>query len=180
MNLEIPPTVLDVIRQKYNICDHLSFLDFDFNFDVLKSRLSQLSKSPFNDNDRIVIEHMDTDYYFSECSVGVNLRNFFGVVRELDISYSRFIFYTNHFGLIREIDQLCSHSDSQDRPLIIESFLSELHYKSDCINPVECNFDRVQFHATCMMVLKRSHRNAMYNAIKDIDQSKLMLAINSR
>jgi hypothetical protein len=28
-----------------------------------------------------------------------------------------------------------------------------------------------------MMVLKRSHRNAMFNAIKDIDQSKLMLAI---
>jgi hypothetical protein len=180
MNLEIPPTVLDVIRQKYNICDHLSFLDFDFNFDILKSRLSKLSKSSFNHNDRIVIEHMDTDYYFSECSVGVNLRNFFGVVQELDISYSRFIFYTNHFGLTREIDQLCSHSDSLDRPLIIESFLSDLHYKSDCIKPVECNFDRVQFYATCMMVLKRSHRNAMYNAIKDIDQSKLMLAINSR
>jgi len=180
MNLEIPPEVLDAIRQKYNVRCHLSFLDFDFDFDILKTRLNRYKESQSSDNDRIIIEHMDTDYYFSECSVGVNLRNFFGVVRELDISYSRFIFYTNHFGLSREIDLLCRHSDPQDRPLVIESFLSTLHYKSESIKLIECNFDRIQFHAACMMVLKRSHRNAMYNAIKDIDQSKLMLAINSQ
>ena len=180
MNLEIPPEVLDAIRQKYNVCCHLSFLDFDFDFDILKSRLSQYKELQSNDNDRIIIEHMDTDYYFPECSVGVNLRNFFGIVRELDISYSRFIFYTNHFGVSREIDQLCRHSDPQDRPLVIESFLSKLHHKAESINPIECNFDCIQFHAVCMMVLKRSHRNAMCNAIKDIDQSKLMLAINSQ
>jgi len=180
MTLEIPLEVLDVIRQKYNVQCHLSFLNFDFDFDILKSRLSQYKKSQSSDNDRIIIEHMDTDYYFPECSVGVNLRNFFGVVKSLDISYSKFIFYTNHFGLSCEINQLCSHSDPQDRPLVLESFLSELHYKFEYITPIECHVDRVQFHATCMMVLKRSHRNAMYNAIKDIDQSKLMLAINSQ
>jgi hypothetical protein len=180
MNLEIPPEVLNAIRQKYNVRCHLSFLDFDFNFDILKTRLNQYKESQSSDNDRIIVEHMDTDYYFSECSVGVNLRNFFGVVQELDISYSRFIFYTNHFGLSREIDLLCRHSDPQDRPLVIESFLSTVHHKSESINLIECNFDCIQFHAVCMMVLKRSHRNAMYNAIKDIDQSKLMLAINSQ
>lgn len=169
--------MLDVIRQKYNVQCHLSFLNFDFDFDILKSSLSQYKELQSGDNDRIIIEHMDTDYYFPECSVGVNLRNFFGVVRELDISYSRFIFYTNHFGLSHEIDQLCSHSDPNDRPLVIESFLSTLHHKSEKIKPIECNFDSIQFHAVCMMVLKRSHRNAMFNAIKDIDQSKLMLAI---
>ena len=178
MTLEIPLEVLDVIRQKYNVQCHLSFLNFDFDFDILKSRLSQYKKSQSSDNDRIIIEHLDTDYYFPECSVVVNLRNFFGVVQELDISYSKFIFYTNHFGLSREIDQLCSNSDPQDRPLVIESFLSILHHKSESINPIECNFYSIQFHAICMMVLKRSHRNAMFNAIRDIDQSKLMLAIS--
>jgi hypothetical protein len=172
---ELPTKIFDLLHQRYNVLDHISFLEFDFEFDILRSRLSKCTKDSFDNKDRIIVEHMDTDYYFDECCVGVNLRNFFGIVRELDISPSVFIFYTNHFGISKEIDQLCTNKN--DRPTVIESFLSKLHYSQEHTHPIALNADQIQYHALCMMVLKRSHRNAMYNAIKDIDQSKLMLSI---
>jgi hypothetical protein len=176
MKKEIPQSVLGYLNQRFTLVDHLSFLEFDFDFDILKNRLKTIYKDVYDQNDRILIEHMDTDYYFQGCNIGINLRNFFLVVKDLNISYSVFVFYTNHIGIKKEIDILCRDAHIEDRPLIIESFLSDLHHKKDYIKPIETDFRNIQYHALCMMHLTRSHRNAIFHALNDIDHTKLLLS----
>lgn len=173
---EIPGPVLDCLSEKFEILEHLSFLDFDFDFDILKNRLSACYKDAYSLKEKILIEHMDTDYYLPGYSVGINIRNFFSVVREINISYSVFIFYTNHIGIKKEIDFLCRYAHKQDRPLVIESFLSKLHFDPNEVMPEPTNLDKIKHHALCMMNLKRSHRNAVFHKIKHIDQEKLILS----
>jgi hypothetical protein len=173
---ELPVEVFDLLDRKYHILAHWNFLEFDQNFDILRENLSLIKKDQFDSKDRIIIEHQDTDFYIKECTIGMNLRNFFCVVSELDIPFYLFIFYTNHFGIQKEFDIICKHRHPLDRPTVIESFLSTLHHDKNKIAEIECNFDSIQVNMLCMMNLKRSHRNAVYNELKDIDDEKLALA----
>lgn len=169
--------VKNTLEKKFEIIDHFSFLDFDYRFDWLVERLNQNKKDYYKQNEKIIIEHLDTDYYFEYCDVGINLRNFFELLSNLDVSPSLFIFYTNHFGLKKEIDKLCYGFYEYDRPLIIESFIGNLHYNPDGIEDVICDFNKIKYNALCMMNEKRSYRSALYNALKNIDSSKLIIQI---
>lgn len=173
---ELPEKVYKLLSKKYNVIDVISFLDFDHDFDYLISRLSALRKDHFDVNDRIVIEHLDTDYYFEHCTVGVNLLNFFNVVTDIDIPKFVFLLYTNHFGIQREIDTICK--DINDQPTVIESFISDLHYNSNDYIDYNWDLSSMSYNALCMMNIKRSHRSAVYNSIKDISDTKLMLSIH--
>jgi hypothetical protein len=177
MKYEIPDKVYNLLEQHYQIIDHLSFLEFDHDFNLLKKRLAKIQNKELSPNDRIIIEHQDTDYYLEQCTVGINLRNFFLVLEELDIPRYIFIFYTNHFGISKEIDSLCQFCHPKDRPTVIESFLTKLHYDREKIKNIESNFDQITHHALCMMNAKRSHRNAMYHALKDIPADTLALNV---
>jgi hypothetical protein len=175
---EIPNEVLDFLAKKYNIISHWNFLDFDQNFDVLRGYVKKIQKEQFDFQDRIVVEHMDTDFYIKidRYHVGVNLRNFFGVMTELDVPHYLFVFYTNHFGIKKEIDVLCQSRSLFDRPTIIETFLSQLHYKPERIYDVDYKADSVSYNMMCMMNLTRSHRNAVYRRLDRIDKNKLLLS----
>lgn len=175
-SLEMPAEVAEVLRARYNILGHWNFLHFDSNFVALRTLLLAIKKERFDPQDRIIIEHQDTDFYIKECCVGINLRNFFCVVRELDIPLYLFIFYTNHFGLQKELDILSASNHKKDRPIVIESFLSNLHHDKKRIMPIDCNFEHIEFNMLCMLNLKRSHRHAAYHALEDIDNTKLVLA----
>lgn len=175
--IEMTDTVKNILQKKFEIIDHFSFLDFDYQFEWLSERLSQNKKDCYKQNEKIIVEHLDTDYYFNYCDVGINLRNFFELLSNLDISPSIFVFYTNHFGLEKEIDKLCYNFHENDRPLIIESFIGNLHYNSDETKNLICDFDKIEYNALCMMNEKRSHRSALYNALKNIDSVKLTIQV---
>lgn len=177
MMTEIPDKVYSVLNYRFKILDHLSFLEFDHDFDKLKSRLESCRRDQFHHTDRIIIEHMDTDYYFDQCAVGINLRNFFVVVEELDIPRYVFIFYTNHFGLQKEIESFCQHCDASDRPLVIESFLSKWHSNLDLMKKIDGDISSITHHALCMMNLTRSHRNAVFHSLKSISTDVLALNV---
>jgi hypothetical protein len=172
---ELPEKVYNLLKKKYNVIDVISFLDFDSNFDLLKTKLLALKKDTFDVNDRIIIEHMDTDFYFEYCSVGINLLNFFNTVNDIDIPNFVFLFYTNHFGISKEINAICK--DVYDRPSVIESFISDFHYNCNGYNNIDLSIDDINHQCLCMMNAIRSHRNAMFNSIKDIPTDNLIKAI---
>lgn len=176
---EMPKPIKNILEKKFKIIDHFSFLNFDYQFEWLRNRLSQCKKEQYDHREKIIIEHLDTDYYFKECTVGVNLRNFFEMVNGLDISPSLFVFYTNHFGLKKEIDILCENYYENDKPFIIESFIGELHYDSNKIDDIFYDFNEIKYNGLCMMNEKRSHRSALYNALKGIDSSKITIQMTN-
>lgn len=173
---ELPTKVYNLLSKKYNIIDVISFLDFDHDFDYLKSRLSALKKDHYDTYDRIIIEHLDTDYYFEHCTVGINLLNMFNVITDIDIPKFVFLLYTNHFGIQKEINEICK--DINNQPTVIESFISDLHYSSNDYINYNWDLSSISHNALCMMNIKRSHRSAVYNSIKDISETTLMLSIH--
>lgn len=172
--IELPEKVYKLLSKKYNIIDVISFLEFDFDFNQLRLRLAALRKDQFDVNDRIIIEHLDTDFYIKHCSVGINLLNFFNTVADVDVPKFIFLFYTNHFGIAQEIDTICNNVN--DRPTIIESFVSDLHHNPHGYPNHHWPIEDITHQSLCMINLKRSHRNAMYHQVKNISSGRLALS----
>lgn len=170
---ETPKNLLMVLHKKFNIIDHLAFLDFDKNYNALKDRLAAVKKFEYDSKDKILVEHFDTDFYFPEMPVGIAMKNFFTVAEMVDIPLHIFIFYTNHFGISKEVDLLCQNKHHSNRPVVLESFVSKLHYPTSGFAESDANFNAVNCHALALIHGKRSHRHALYNHICHIDKDHL-------
>lgn len=177
---EIPNEVKEMFSEKFNVLAYTSFLAFDRDISILENLLINNKKQQFNHNDRIIVVHMDTDFYFEECSVGVTLKNFFTIIEKLDLPKFIFLFYTNHFGIKKEVDILCKNYHAMDRPTVIETMLSTLHCDPTQISKTDLCLNDIQYNALCMMVTQRSHRNAFANLISDIPKDKLALNLTKK
>lgn len=154
----------DKLSSVYNILDTIEFKEFDYNFDVLKDRLIQIKREQYNVNDRIIIQHFDTDYYDDKIlRFGLNLYNVMTLIAELDIPYFVIVFATNNFGLQQEIDQILKDHPREDRPKIIETFITTTHYNSDLVEDLPVNTQEIKYAGLSMMGASRSHRYALYN-----------------
>ena len=171
---EIPTQVLELLKTKFNVIGHMSFLEFDYNFDILKNNLLSMHRENFDLKDKIIIEHLDTDFYYPESTVGINLRNFFTVVENVDIPLNVFVFYTNHFGIQREIDIICKNKHRANRPIVLESFISKMHCPESKYKQISVNHDAITCHALSLINGIRSYRHALYNHISQCDN----IAIN--
>lgn len=175
-NSLIPKKLLSKLYTHYNIIDQIEFKQFDENFDILKKFFLSTRKECYNINDRYIIEHQDTDVYIPHCSVGINLQNFFEIVKEVDIPLYTLLFYTNHFGITQEINKLCSTGYQSDRPTVIESFVTTSHIAESYTNN-NIDIDQINYHALCMMGANRSHRFALYQKLQHIDPNKVAITI---
>jgi hypothetical protein len=174
----MPAELTSALKSYFNIVGTTNFVKFDHDWDQLKNFFRQTRKETFDPLDRYIIQHQDTDIYISECSVGINLRNFFQVIQSMDIPVYTLIIWTNHIGLQQEIDILCKNQHPLDRPTLIESFCTTTHVGTeDYYNDWSISADQIEIHALSMMGANRSHRFAFYNSLKHIDKNKLALSI---
>jgi len=164
---ELTDKYFNKLSSHFNILDVINFLAFDRDFNVLKDRLAELNQESFGEKDKIVITHFDTDYYDSNfLKFGLNLYNFFSVIDEMNIPHFVFVICTNHFGISKEIEEINKNHDPDDKPIVIETFLSSKHYCSEVVNDIPVNIESIQRPALSMMGARRSHRFALYNFIK--------------
>lgn len=174
MNL-VPAAVIELLAKKYHIMDIMSFLEFDHDFDILRARLAKHRKAHYDQFDRILVQHGDTDFYFQHCSVGVNLLNFFNIVDYVDIPRFVFLFYTNHHGLGQEIRRICL--DPNDQPTVIESVINNLSYSPDGYEDQDAAVTEISHNALCMLNLTRSHRVAMHHVMKSLPDDKVLKSV---
>lgn len=157
----------DKLSSHFNILDVINFQDFDYDFNLLKDRLSKLNQESFDTKDKIIVTHFDSDYYDSDFfKFGLNLYNFFSVIDEMYIPHFAFIICTNHFGISKEIEEINKNHDPDDKPIIIETFLTSSHYCSEVVKDIPVNIESIQRPALSMMGARRSQRFALYNFIK--------------
>lgn len=155
------------LSSHFNILDVINFQDFDYDFNVLKDRLTELNQESFDTKDKIIVTHFDCDYYDSNFfKFGLNLYNFFSVIDEICIPHFAFIICTNHFGISKEIEEINKNHDPDDKPMIIETFLTSTHYCSEAVKDIPVNVENIQRPALSMMGAPRSQRFALYNFIK--------------
>jgi hypothetical protein len=157
------PRYREIIYAKYQVLDHIDFKWVDHDFSLLEQRLQQIKKDYFEPNARIIIEHMDADYYLDEFAYGLGLYNLFTAFRNVDIPLFTMLLFTNCFGIQKEIRRLAP--DDKDRPTVIETFITNTHY-SKSFDPVDLSIDQIQRAGICMMGQPRVHRHAMYNFLQ--------------
>jgi hypothetical protein len=172
----IPREIQDLLEKKYNIVGNIEFKDFDHDLQFLRNFFQTTKKNSFDSLDRYIIEHQDTDIYVPEMCVGVNIRNFFEIVNELDIPLFTILIWTNHFGLQKEIDVLTRGCHPNNRPTIIESFCARTHV-ANSYQEVDIAENEIKFHGLSMMGSNRSHRYALYHALKHLSPDKLAISI---
>lgn len=161
--LEMTEKYRRAIYSKFNIVAHVNFLNFDSNFSKLEEWLLAVKKDCYSPNDRILVEHFDTDYYFRDFPYGLYLYNLISAFKNLDIPLFTLLLVTNHFGIKRELDRLVGEDHL---PTVIETFISKLHYTEN-YQDVNINADNIIIPAVTLMGQHRSHRNALYHFLAE-------------
>ena len=169
----------NVLENKYKIIGIIEFKQFDYDWNYLREFFLKTKKQTFDTDERYIIVHQDTDIYLPNISFGINFRNFLQIVEEVDIPFYTLLIWTNHFGIQKEIDILCKNHHPKDRPDLIESFYTTTHAKDE-YKDIDLDLDAITHHAICMMGQARSHRHAVYHALKHIDKNKLAMTLNSK
>lgn len=174
----VHPEWLKAIEQHYNVLGIFILHLYDQNFELLQQRLTQIKKTEFDSQDRIIIVHFDSDYYIQN-QFGVDLYNLFTIWQHMDLPWHTMMIYTNHVGIGREVDQLCQYADPADQPTIIETFLNGLSFDQQAYDTEpDLNVDQIQYHGLALMSHPRSHRYALYNHIKHLG-AKLAITIRA-
>jgi hypothetical protein len=163
MNVELYQTAMNLLQSRFDIKFAMNCRDFDLDPELLIRMLRPYQNQHFGVNEKILLVHMDTDYYDPLLPCGLIPINVVRIFKQLDISFSKLLFVTNHFGISREFDQLLSDQHPNDRPILIETLLSRTLLPNLCKNLDTISFDQIEKSAVCMMSTQRSHRLAFYN-----------------
>jgi hypothetical protein len=165
--IELHPQAVSLLKQKYDILLQVNARSFDNNWSVLSHQLDCIKKEKFSANERILIVHMDTDYYDELLPYGLIVVNLIRMFQNKDIPLYLLLFVTNHIGIKQEFDSLLKTQHKNDRPTVIETLLSPLLLSNNFALTGQCNIDQVIKGGILMMGKQRSHRVAMCNFIVD-------------
>ena len=120
--------------------------------------LSSYKNHSFDRNQRILILHHDVDYYDNLNGNGYTLYNFLQIVREYQIPTEFLIVVTNHFGITKEIQDLCSSIFNLTPLLTVETPLFPELIDNSLFNNVAVEFKKPETLFCCLNGLFRSHR----------------------
>lgn len=162
-NVELHKKAIVLLKSNFNIKFEKNCRDFDKCPDLLVEWLLPYQGQVFGPKDKILLVHMDTDYYDPLLSYGTIPINVIRIFKNLDIPLHALLFVTNHFGIKKEFDCLLKNQHALDRPLIIETLLSPILISESYKKEDEISFDEIEKAAICMMAKQRSHRVAFYN-----------------
>lgn len=164
--VELHQEVLDFLKSNFVIKVAFNCRDFDNNPEMLIENLSAYQGQYFSQKDKILLVHMDTDYYDPLLSCGTIPINVVRVFKNLDIPLHSLLFVTNHFGITKEFNFLLAENHPNDRPTIVETLLSSM-LLTETFEDLKISFDDIEKPAICMMNKSRSHRVAFYNFIRN-------------
>lgn len=168
------------LRNKFNIIDIIETKQFDSgNENVLIEKLSATKKNEYDAQDRYVIVHFDTDFYWH--GHGINLNNLFSIWKYMDIPLYTMIYYTNHHGISEEIRKLSWSSSLNDQPMVIETLINPGNYDPEPYADINDHIDLIEKHALCMMAgTGRSHRGAIFNHLKHLVPEYIAMTVKGK
>jgi len=166
---ELHKKALDFLKHHFKIKLSIDCREFDMQPHLLTKKLQCFQNLSFDNKEKIVLVHMDTDYYDSCVKYGTIPINVVRTFKNLNISLQALLFVTNHIGLSKEFDCLLKDQHPNDRPMIVETLLSGLLLPEPSDDLPEIKFDQIERAGICMMNQARSHRIAFYNFVLDND-----------
>jgi hypothetical protein len=162
---ELNYNIKDFLYQKYDILYHTNFLNFDKNYELLYNDIVQIKKDQLNQNEKIIIEQFDTDFYDYSLICGLHNRNVIECIREADIPFFVVIFVTNNYNLEKELELLIN-KNKESFPIVLKTISSRKSITDNYKNKnISLNFKKI---GLCMLFgVNRSHRDSLYHYIKN-------------
>ena len=115
MDVELHQAAKNAIQDRFNIVFATNCKKFDLDPYKLQHDLTSFQHHVFSPNDKILLVHMDTDYYDPAVKFGLIPLNVVRIFSNLDIPLHALLFVTNHFGIRKEFDQLLCDQHPADR-----------------------------------------------------------------
>lgn len=165
--VELHPTALSLLDKRFNLLLQLDARSFDSQWSTLSIQLDKIKKESFCPNDRILITHMDTDYYDEVVPYGLLIINLLRMFKNKDIPLYVLLVVTNHYGIKKEFDNLLISQHKKDRPTVIETLLSPRLLSNNFIIDTQFDFHKIEKAGLSMMGKQRSHRVALCNFFVD-------------
>lgn len=177
--VELHQSAVAYLQSRLNILLSMDCREFDTDLQVLIDNLEQFKTHVFSPQDKILLVHMDTDYYDPLLPYGMIPINVVRIFKNLDIPLHALLFVTNHFGIRSEFENLVKDHHPLDRPKVVETLLSPTLLSESQYQLCEPAFDDIERSAICMMNKSRSHRLALFNFFLDNDlQEKIAISQN--
>jgi hypothetical protein len=142
------------LKTKYNIIAEIDLYQFGKDPGRLYQVLASAYKNQYDPDDRILIYHYDTDFYYQDGGAGFIISNLMTCLNQLDISVCFCLLLTNHYGIVNEINQLSTNKLGMQ---IFENNYTLAH-ASLTPNPIDTNVDKIVKPYICLNGAKRSHR----------------------
>jgi hypothetical protein len=165
--IELHQEALNIVHEKFNVLFEIDCRSFDTNYQVLTDLINQVKKDRFDHKDRIVLVHMDTDYYDPLLPCGLLIINIIRIFKKHQLPLFLLLFITNHFGIKTEFKTLLQEHPMEDWPTIVETLLSKTLLVSKFDTQLVNDFNSIEKQGLCMIGIKRSHRIALCNFLQD-------------
>jgi hypothetical protein len=153
----MPSSTTDqILCSDVSVIGVIDLLKYDHNLAGLRQQLADLKKPIFASNEKIVVLHVDVEYFYHGHMLGFTTHNLFAVWRELDIPYSAMLLLHNHAGLERGIESFIVND--RDRPTTVNVLVNKysVTHVAQWIKTLPSkNLTHV---AACLLGLPRSHR----------------------
>lgn len=151
--------LLEFIRTAdYKILDVINLLEYDNDLSALHLRFRGLKKEYFSPNERIVILHLDNEYFYHDCPTGLTTHNLFVIMKSLDFPLHVLTFITSYPDYQRAIKPFVSSEHDVPEifnPLLHFISLQALHKLQ--VFSTDIHKD-IKHHAMCLLGTARSHR----------------------
>jgi hypothetical protein len=169
---QLPPLFMQALSDRFNILDIIDLFKYDNCLDLLYTRLESLKKDTYNNNDRIILMHFDTDFYIHQDRPGFLLSNLHMILAKLDIPFNFILLITNH-QLTEELEQLRNQYTTEPISIshIVTNFQKLLVNDGSDIIDLELNQSCVHYLFSCLNGSSRSHRRFL---ISMLDNNNLL------
>ena len=153
--LPIRREVIELVEEKYKILD---IVDFAWDLSDIEDIILGYKDHHFTPDQRILVVHHDSDYYENTNSNGYMLYNFLQIVNEYQIPTEFLILITNHYGIKKEVEELCSSIFNLSPLLTIETPLFADIVDDEQFSNTTVKLQKPETLFCCLNGLARTHR----------------------
>lgn len=147
---------------KYNIVGIIDLVENDYNIPRLYNTLKNLKKDDgFSPREKILIIHLDTEYFYLNHPIGFTMYNLFSAWRAADLPWHAMLLHTNHYGVESQLQKQWQFSDS-DKPLIEFNIVNYVNLNNSKRFISDNGVKDIKHHMMCLVGgTIRSNRTAL-------------------
>jgi len=179
--------IYEIFNDIVNVLAVYNLLDYDQDMSVLENILLESKKKVYSASEKYIFIHYDLDFYVPNCPYGFTIYNLIKLFTFLDIPLCTIILLTNHKGIDEDLKKIIPENEWDTcYPTIIDDIMVSFHQKRNTSIKYAKDFNiksdvqNIKYNAISLLGEPRSHRNAIYNFIKDNNLlQKIMVSYNN-